>query len=119
MAVDIDMCMQKYGIERYLYVGRNQVGIYGFTEHSPLGPIIYSLDYYLKFNNDKIISNYNNELSNSEFIIYYQLQPNEINKSVKKYIEDNFEEIPWTKISTNNLFDKNYKFFLRKKLLAI
>ncbi len=136
----VDEVLDKIGSERYLYFGRNDAGkfpkIFGFTKHSPYGPLFNyefpnqarlpdfsSTNYYFleKFNWMEKVSqtSFQKNLEETNLILFDIVNDSSLNYGItfNETLGRDFSEVPWGIIDNASIpKNKDYLIYYRKNI---
>ena len=116
-AINIDEIMDSCQLKQYLFLGANGLQPYGYTKHSPKGPLFFQYNYLLDdahpFFREEFIKN----LHQSELIIRApSVELNNLKEEVQSYINSYFTTDPPSCTGYVNKNDTSYVFLFRKDI---
>jgi hypothetical protein len=95
IADNIDALLDSCGMERYLYLGANGAGPYGFTRHSPMGPLFIQFEHWVDESRPEFRRAMLDSLDESSFVVVDHIHLLSLNKPVENYLDGYFTETPW------------------------
>lgn len=95
MAAIADRLMDACGVERYLFLGGNGPHPYGYTEHSPLGPLFFQYPYFFEGTRDFFREGFTASLQEARVIIRHVPEIGVLEPSYNDYIDAAFTPNPW------------------------
>jgi hypothetical protein len=108
----IDSVLDACDIDRYLYLGSNGYQPFGYTEHSPIGPLFLQFDEWLHDDRPAFREAILRQTDSAFFIVRESMNLNWLNVPVKRYIEQNFSQEPWP-CARNIPRDTQYEYLFR------
>ncbi|MFH0851471.1 MAG: hypothetical protein V1876_01860 [Candidatus Peregrinibacteria bacterium] len=113
VAAEIDTILDRCGVERYLFIGGNGGQPYGYTRHSPMGPLFFQFDHLLDDNHEKFRKEFVQSLHEARFVVQKNFDLNVLTTETVLYLEQEFTKEPWPcapSIESNG----PYSFYFRK-----
>jgi len=97
MAAAVDTLLTDCKTERYLYIGLHGPKLFGYTTHSPIGPLFYQFTYYLSGERSFFRSAFRQSLKRANLIVLSKekRELNDLDDEVMAYIKTNFTTKPW------------------------
>lgn len=94
-AKEIDAVMDACDEERYLFFGSNGVQPYGYTEHSPLGPLFQQVEYWMSEEHPEFRESLLQNLRSTNLIVGSRLRLLDLTDEVERHRRQYFTETPW------------------------
>lgn len=95
LAKKIDATMDACGLDRYLFLGTNGAQPYGYTQHSPLGPVFFQLNHFLDPAFPTFRSTFVAHLAHAKLIVRQGGEFNDLAPVVQRYLTTYFTSDPW------------------------
>jgi len=95
VADHIDTVLDHCDMKRYLFIGGNGGQPYGFTRHSPLGPLFFQFDHLLDDRHQKFRDEFMQSLHQARLIVLGNFDLNAITEETKAYLAEEFTQRPW------------------------
>ena len=113
VADQIDGILDRCGMKRYLFIGGNGGQPYGFTRHSPLGPLFFQFDHLLDDRHEKFREEFMQSLHQARLIVLNNFDLNVLTEDTRTYLKEEFTERPW--LCANPVASNEpYTFYYRK-----
>lgn len=113
VADHIDGVLDRCGMQRYLFIGGNGGQPYGYTRHSPLGPLFFQFDHLLDDHHEKFRQEFTQSLHQARLIVFHNFDLNAITEETQAYLREEFTERPWACAGTMPSLQP-YTLFYRK-----
>lgn len=113
VANQIDAVLDRCDMKRYLFIGGNGGQPYGFTRHSPLGPLFFQFDHLLDHQHEKFREEFIQSLHQARLIILSNFDLNAITDETKTYLAEEFTQRPWL-CAGSVTSTEPYMFYYRK-----
>ncbi len=111
----IDATLDACAMDRYLFLGTNGPQPYGYTTHSPLGPVFFQFHHFLNPALSSFRSSFLRNLSSANFIVRQGGEFNDLAPIVHSYLLEHFTTEPWPCArSTSPVQGFSYQFLYRK-----
>ncbi len=94
-AAYIDAVLDACSIDRYLFLGPNGHHPYGYTKHSPIGPLFIQYNEWLQDNRPEFREDMLEATENAFFIVKDTLTMDWLNVPIHKHLEQFFTTEPW------------------------
>ncbi len=91
----IDGILDRCGLSRYLFLGGNLSQPYGFTKHSPYGPIFNQFPMFFAPNQVRFRQGFLHSLNASDLIVFNALQVGDLSSQMRTTIDTLFTTTPW------------------------
>lgn len=97
VAAELDALLDRCDVDRYLYIGTIGRKLYGYTKHSPLGPLFFQHDIYFDGEDTaNLRAEFFSSVRKSSIIVYDRKHSVPLGKwGINMYIRRNFTETPW------------------------
>ena len=95
----VDSILDASHVNRYQYLGYNGNVFYGFTKHSPLGPLFFQDPNDFDTNNTWFTNNLIKELNEADILIVDQVNVPAIDDQVNDIIQNDFTTTPWEEVA--------------------
>lgn len=92
----IDGILDRCGLSRYLFLGGNLSQPYGFTKHSPYGPIFNNAGRFFEPSETWFRQKFLEALSASDLIVFNSLQADDLTLQARTTIDTFFTTTPWS-----------------------
>lgn len=115
MAATVDTILTACKTERYLYIGLHGPKLFGYTTHSPLGPLFYQFTHYLSPERASFRSAFHQSLERAQILILSKekRELNDMDGEVMDHIKEHFTTTPWTcaggDIKSNDLYEVYFR----------
>ena len=109
----IDNVLDKCVVEQYLFIGGNGRKVYGYTKHSPLGPLFFQYGYLL--NRPFFQNALESQLQQAEIVVLDRYDLGVKKQDAQPYIESNFTSNAWPCAPQGKLDTGGYKLLYRKQ----
>ncbi len=96
VARQIDAVLVACDEQRYLFLGGNGPQPYGYTQHSPLGPIFFQFNHFLEPSRPYFRETFLHNLSSARLIIRNGEELSDLQPIVDQYITAHFSSQPWS-----------------------
>lgn len=114
-AVYIDAVLDRCAQSRYLFLGTNGPLPYGYTRHSPLGPLFYQNSGLLDRAHTPFRQQFLGSLSRSTFIVMAShVELNDLFPDVDHVIRTQFSTTPWPCALSLGTGPQDFSYFFRK-----
>ncbi len=108
----LDEILKMSETERYLFIGFNGPQVYGWTSHSPLGPLFCQNPDWLRV--PEFRTSFLANLSNAKIIVVSNLaEVGDLRPTVEKILESEFTETPWKTVSKIKRDQNTVKIYFR------
>ena len=97
-----------------MFLGPNGIQPFGYTRHSPLGPMFFQLRHLMTEEREYFREKFVESLMQAQFIVFDSLHVLDLNEDVLKYLDENFSTEPWECVGEYGKSDK-YKFYYRNQ----
>ncbi len=94
-AAYIDAVLDACSIDRYLFLGPNGNHPYGFTKHSPIGPLFIQYNEWLQSNRPEFRKDMLEATENAFFVVKDNLSMDWLNVPINRHLEQYFTTEPW------------------------
>lgn len=112
----VDTLLDAVGEERYQFLGFNGNLFYGFTKHSPLGPVFFQDPNNFMNGENWFSQNLIAQLQKANIVIIDKINVHTLNKTVNAILEENYTEVPYPEAKAiEKPQDFHYKILFRKK----
>ena len=91
----IDSILDRCDIDRYLFLGANGTQPYGFTRHSPLGPLFLQYEEWLDDRQDAFRQEMVHSLTRAFLVVVDDIHLHALTEPTKAYLNANFSNTPW------------------------
>lgn len=116
IAEKLDEVMDRCKINRYLYLGQGSSYVYGFTRHSPLGPLFFFHAFLL--DDTELVNGAADNLEETQLVL---AQPRHLISWREKafydgamlYMRQSFSEMPWQCAGVDSTYLSPYRLFFR------
>ena len=108
----IDSILDSCNQSSYLFLGKNGIQPFGFTKHSPLGPLFFQLDFFSTHPTLQWSSHMRHEIRKAGLIVINESDVGNENAALL-YDELSFSTTPWTCVKNTARPPFPYKFFFR------
>ncbi len=95
LAERIDAALDACNIDRYLFLGTNGPQPYGYTTHSPLGPVFFQLGHFLNPSLPYFRSQFVANLEKAQIIVRQGGEFNSLEPQAWDYMKEHFTSDPW------------------------
>jgi len=113
-AIYIDAVLDKAGLERYMYLGRNGNQVYGWTKHSPEGPYFFQFEEWLR-DIPEFKTTLFSMLMNSQVVVMGWIQP-PVKDAVQPILSEYFTLEPWDNVADiPRSPSRMYNIYFRKR----
>ncbi len=115
VAHKIDAILTTCDLQRYLFLGVNGPQPYGYTQHSPLGPIFFQIQPLLEPSRSYFRRTFLGNLSSTRLIVRSNNELSDLQPMVDEYIAKNFSRNPWPCAGVQQQKDTpGYEFLYRQ-----
>ncbi len=93
----IDSILDRCGIDRYQFIGHNGPQPYGYSKHSPLGPLFYFNKVWLDEHHQRFQRYLVKQLEEARLVVidFNSAQLGEIQEEIASLLRTEFSTIPW------------------------
>lgn len=112
VAKQIDTILDQCRLSRYLFLGGNGPQPYGYTTHSPLGPIFNQFPTFFEPSQTYFRQQFMNGLLRTQLIVLDALQIGDLAPFTQNYIAANFSKTPWNCVGAKP-YTSHYTFYYR------
>jgi|GEM_PF-963788 len=106
LAAQVDQILDNCREDQYLYIGLNGHKLFGYTTHSPLGPLLVQYEYFFNENPQQkgVVKNrvlqyqqdFLSSLGSANIVIYdHHNSLGEFKKVIDQYVLSHFSQVPW------------------------
>lgn len=111
----IDAVLDRCAQSRYTFLGTNGPLPYGYTRHSPLGPLFYQFSVFLDRAHIPFRQQFLGSLSRSTFIVMApHVEFNDLSPDVDRFIRTQFSTTPWPCAQVLGTGPQGFSYFFRK-----
>lgn len=103
----IDAVLDACNIDSYLFLGGNGSQPYGFTKHSPIGPMFTQFNEWMESDRPEFREKMLEQVDQSMFVVKDSLNLNWLNVPINRHLEQYFTTTPWP--CAENV-PKNYRY---------
>lgn len=111
-AAYIDAVLDACHLDTYLFLGGNGSQPYGFTKHSPIGPMFTQFNEWMESDRPQFREQMLKQVSDSMFVVKDNLNLNWLNVPVNRHLEQYFTTNPWP-CAENIPKDYRYQYLFR------
>lgn len=118
LAAQIDGILDACALPRYLFLGGNGNQPYGYTSHSPLGPLFFQLPEFVHPDRISMRAAFRMQLQQASFVVFNEHMTGDMDDEVRQYLATYFTSAPWPCASA---FTKEpparpeYRFLFRRR----
>lgn len=113
VAIQIDAILDSCGYDRYLFLGGNGTQPYGFTKHSPYGPLFFQMQHLLGKNRPEFRNQLKIALHQTSLVVFYRYEMDEsLEEYIRTYLSDHFTKNPWDCVPSFQS-SAEYSFYFR------
>lgn len=94
-AAVIDATLDACGLDRYLFLGSNGPHPFGYTKHSPLGPIFFQYGYFLNEERTSFREAFLHTLERAPLVVLDHLELSDLADEVNAKLAEHFTRDPW------------------------
>lgn len=96
IAVQVDHILENCGIDRYLFLGHNGLQLYGYTKHSPLGPLFFQNGYWLDEHRPYLRQGFLESVEQARFVVVSEPRYlGDLAPLIETLLAKDFTENPW------------------------
>lgn len=117
-AAYIDAVLDACSINRYLFLGPNGTHPYGYTKHSPIGPLFIQYNEWLASNRPEFRKDMLKATENAFFVVKDNLSMDRLNVPINRHLEQFFSLEPWP-CAAHIPVNKRYEYLFRRAEPAI
>ncbi len=109
----VDAVLEASGRNRYMFIGTNGPQLYGWTRHSPQGPLFFQFPFWfgpdLPANNRSLLES----IDRSDLLVFDSLVAGPMNPAIVERIRRDFTETPWPSARRIGRMAPVYRIFFR------
>lgn len=114
-AASIDEILTDCRIPSYLFLGANGIDVFGYTNHSPMGPNFYQYNNLVDSDHEFFKDSFLSNLKKADLVVLRELTMAEnIKQLTDKYLHEDFTTQPWNCAQKSDPTVK-YTFFFRHR----
>jgi hypothetical protein len=112
----VDGVLDACAIDRYLFLGGNGPQPFGYTKHSPLGPLFFQYYYSLSPDRTFFREKFMETIYTAQVVVVQSYRLHDLREKVVSYLTENFSETPWACAKGHVVGRKvsDYKLLYRK-----
>lgn len=111
-AEGIDAVLDACGIDRYLFLGANGSHPYGFTRHSPIGPLFVQYEFWMDEHHGAFRGALLNAVDAAGFVVVDSIHLLGLTDVVQRELDTHFSSAPWPCAAGIPLGDR-YRYLFR------
>lgn len=108
----IDAVLDACSIDRYMFLGGNGAQPYGFTKHSPIGPMFVQFEEWMESDRPEFREAMLRQMDEATFVVKDTMNLNWLNVPVNRTLEQYFTEEPWP-CAANIPKNDRYRYLFR------
>jgi len=110
----IDQVLDRTNLDRYFFIGFNGPQVYGWTKHSPLGPLFFQNPSWVKiaYFRSSLIDN----LNHADLVVVSDInQIGDLQHEFSLKLDREFSEVPWPEVKDINRTSRQNKIYFRNR----